>query len=222
MSRPKRDPEFGFDKACEQAWRDYLTHFWEHVYPMFEERGFSRSDCWDLGQGFTTVSEGEREMSDDADFPMTPLPVDATYRLTREQPPQAPARGERPASTIHTQVDYLLDEVIWKSALPGDNSTLIASYRAEIHAAIRAAIAAAQPPARPTEPSVAAIEAAWLALPLGMMTIPDGHMPYQFLEAMLRAAYAVDFGAPLTQAEALAVRDALNTVAARLPREAAP
>lgn len=38
----KRDTDFGFTEECEQAWRAYLAHFWEHVYPMFEERGFSR------------------------------------------------------------------------------------------------------------------------------------------------------------------------------------
>ena len=37
-----RDPEFGFDEKCEQSWRAYLAHFMEHVYPMFEEFGFSR------------------------------------------------------------------------------------------------------------------------------------------------------------------------------------
>lgn len=38
----KRDPEFGFTEECEQAWRTYLAHFEEHVWPMFAEMGFSR------------------------------------------------------------------------------------------------------------------------------------------------------------------------------------
>lgn len=38
----KRDPDFGFDEACETAWVTYLAHFDEHVWPLFRERGFSR------------------------------------------------------------------------------------------------------------------------------------------------------------------------------------
>ena len=41
----QRDPDFGFDEECEAAWRAYLAHFWAHVYPMFEEYGFSRYEA---------------------------------------------------------------------------------------------------------------------------------------------------------------------------------
>lgn len=39
--------------------------------------------------------------------------------------------------TVHTKIDYWLDEIIWKTALHGDNSQKVAMYRGMIHDAVR-------------------------------------------------------------------------------------
>ena len=46
---PDDDEGFGFEEATEQAWRSYLAHFREQVYPMFQEYGVSFDaalTCW--------------------------------------------------------------------------------------------------------------------------------------------------------------------------------
>lgn len=45
----EHDDDFGFDEDCEQQWRSYLSHFRQHVYPMFQEFGVSFDSalqCW--------------------------------------------------------------------------------------------------------------------------------------------------------------------------------
>lgn len=41
--------DFGFNEQDEQAWRDYLSHFKAHVFPMFQEMGVGLDaalTCW--------------------------------------------------------------------------------------------------------------------------------------------------------------------------------
>jgi len=67
----------------------------------------------------------------------------ARIQAVLEAPPE-------PETSIHTTLDFFLDEITWKAALPGDHSDEIAEYRAAIHQAVRR-VPPSGAPSEPTE-----------------------------------------------------------------------